>query len=96
MPTYVTLFRYTSEGVKNIKEGPSRFAEIKNNIEASGGKVLCAYMLMGRYDGLVVAEGPDERAVLKVLLAAGMQGAVSTETMVAIPVEEAFKIAQEL
>jgi len=53
-------------------------------------------MLMGRYDGLVVAEGPDERAVLKVLLAAGRRGTTSTETMVAIPLDEAFKIAQEL
>ena len=96
MPTYVTLFRYTPEGVRNIKEGPSRFADVKRNIEAVGGKVLCAYMLMGRYDGLVVSEGPDEKAVLKVLLAAGRRGTTSTETMVAIPLDEAFKIAQEL
>ena len=96
MPTYVTLFRYTPEGVKNIKEGPSRFGEIKKNLEAAGGKIVCAYMLMGRYDGLVVAEGPDERAVLKVLLGAGRRGTTSTETMVAIPLDEAFKIAQEL
>ena len=96
MATYATLFRYTTEGMKDIKGSPSRFEEIKRNIEAAGGKVLCAYMLIGRFDGLVVAEGPDEKAVLKVLLGAGMKGTARTETMVAVPLEEAFKIAQEL
>ncbi len=96
MATYVTLFRYTAEGMKNIKESPSRFAEVKGKIEAAGGKLLCAYMLMGRYDGLVVSEGPDEKTVLKVLLSQGMQGRISTETMVAVAMDEAFKIVGEL
>jgi len=53
-------------------------------------KVLGFYWTLGRYDSVLIAEGPDEKTVLKMLLQVGDYAA--TETMVAIPREEAMKL----
>jgi len=53
-------------------------------------KVLEFYWTLGRYDSVLIVEGPDEKTVMKLLLQAGDY--VATETMVAIPREEAIKL----
>jgi len=53
-------------------------------------KVLGFYWTLGRYDTVLIAEGPDEKTIMKMLLKAGDYAA--TETMVAIPREEAIKL----
>ncbi len=52
-------------------------------------KVLGFYWTLGRYDVVMIAEGPDEKTVMKLLLQVGEDTA--TETMVAVPREEAIK-----
>ena len=34
MPTYVTLFKWTEQGVKDMKNAPARFAAAKKLIES--------------------------------------------------------------
>jgi len=53
-------------------------------------KVLAFYWTLGRYDAVMIAEGPDEKTIMKGLLQLGGQAA--TETMIAIPREEAIKL----
>jgi uncharacterized protein with GYD domain len=50
MPTYLSLMRWTKEGVEKIKESPSRLEAGKKAVESAGGKVVNFYMLMGEYD----------------------------------------------
>jgi len=38
MPTYVTLVKWTEQGIKGIKDFPIRFEEAGKAMEAMGGK----------------------------------------------------------
>ena len=57
MPTYVTLFRYSSEGFKDLSE--ERRQQQISLIESHGGQVKEAYGLMGEWDVLIITEFPD-------------------------------------
>jgi uncharacterized protein with GYD domain len=67
-------------------------AEWTNKILASEPKVkvLAFYWTLGRYDSILIVEAPNEKTAMKILLQAGEY--VSTETMVAVPREEAIKL----
>jgi len=73
---------------KTTKENIER----TNKIIASESKVkvLGFYWTLGRYDTVLIVEAPDEKTMMKMLLKAGDYAA--TETMVAIPREEAIKL----
>ena len=44
MPTYITLYSWTEQGVKNLKEAPARIKASIKSAEAAGGKVLGVYL----------------------------------------------------
>jgi uncharacterized protein with GYD domain len=59
MPHYVSLLRYTHQGVAKIKESPARLDAAKRAAEAAQGKVHTWYLTIGDYDavlGLGVSE----------------------------------------
>jgi len=74
----------TKEGVLN--EAPKRFKQS----EAEGVKFLKIYWTLGRYDAVSIIEGKDEKAVMRALMK--FQDVISTETLTAIPREEAIKL----
>ena len=39
MPTYITLARWTQQGIEQIKESPARLDAFKQLVESAGGKV---------------------------------------------------------
>jgi len=92
MPTFVTLAKWTDEGVRNIKDSPKRRKAFEDRITTMGGKVKDAYLVMGEYDLLVVTELPDDETAAKLALGTAMQGNVRTTTMRAFSREEMDKI----
>ena len=88
MPTYITLYKLTDKGVKNIKDAPKRYQEGVKLWEAKGGKVLGFYATMGKYDYVGIAEAPDDETVAKVALTIGSIGAIRTETLRAYTEDE--------
>jgi uncharacterized protein with GYD domain len=96
MPTYITLIRYTEQGVQTFKDLSQRLEETKNAGEAVGAKLIGYYLTMGQYDAVAITEAPDDQTIAKLALAAGARGNVRTETMRAFTEEEAKKIAAEL
>ena len=96
MPTYITLINYTQQGVEKIKEGPSRLDAAKEAFRAAGAELKGFYLVLGRYDAVVVAEAPDAETVAKLALAIGSQGAVRTETLRAFTEGEYRKIIAAL
>lgn len=52
-------------------------------------KILSVHWKLGRYDLVIYAEGPDEKAALTACF--DFADVASTETLVAIPREEALK-----
>jgi len=81
MATYVSLVRYTEQGIRNIKESPSRLDAAKKLFQAAGGELKQFYLAMGKYDIVIVAEAPDDETAARVTLSLGALGNVRTETL---------------
>jgi uncharacterized protein with GYD domain len=96
MPTYVSLLRYTQEGVKNIKESPARLDAAKKLFQSMGAELKQWYLTMGQYDAVVIAEGPDDDTVAKLVLMIGAQGNIRTETFRAFTEDEYRKVIAAL
>lgn len=88
METYIILGKYTKQGIENIKDSPARLEAATKAIEATGGRFLGWYLTMGQYDFVLIAEAPDAKTTAALLLATGMQGNVSTETLRAFTGDE--------
>ncbi len=96
MPTYITLIRYTQQGIENIKEGPARLDRAKAAIKAAGGELKAFYLTLGQYDAVAIGEAPSDDAYATTLLAIASQGAVRTETLRAFTEDEFRKIVAAL
>jgi len=96
MPHFVTLVRYTPQGISHIKESPSRLDAAKKAAEAIGGKVHGWYLTMGHYDAVLISEFPSDEACAKFALSAGALGNISTETLKAFPEADYRKICSSL
>lgn len=96
MATYITLIRYTQQGVQNIKESPARLDAAKKAFQAMGAELKQWYLVMGQYDAIVVAEAPNDETVAKLALAIGAQGSIRTETLRAFTEDEYRKIIAAL
>jgi uncharacterized protein with GYD domain len=96
MATYVTLLKYTEQGLKNIKESPTRLEKAKQALKALGGELKSFHLVQGRYDAIVFSEAPNDEVAAKFALATGSQGNVRTETMRAFTEEEYRKLISGL
>jgi uncharacterized protein with GYD domain len=92
MPTYVSLCRYTEQGIKNIKESPSRLERFKQGLKGLGGELKSFHLTQGKYDAVVIVELPNDEVVAKFALSLGSQGNVRTETFRAFTEDEYRKI----
>ena len=91
MPTYIMLTSLTSDGVKTIKNNPSRIQEVNREMEQLGIKVVSQWATLGRYDFVTVVDAPDERTMAKVSVEMGSRGTTTNETMTAIAVDDFTK-----
>jgi len=96
MATYITLLKYTQQGIKDIKNSPNRLDSARKAWKAAGGELKSFYLTMGRYDAVVVSELPDDASVARLALATGSQGNVTTETLRAFGEDEFRKIIASL
>ena len=88
MPTYVLLTRFTRRGIENVRDGPDRTEDAKTLVESMGGTWLEFFVTMGRYDGVVVADFPDDATAARAALTLASGGNVTTETLRAFTLEE--------
>ena len=95
MPVFVVLGNWTDEGFKNVKDAPSRIKDTHNAVAEAGGKMQLHYTL-GEYDFVMVLEGPDDKAIMKILLWLGSKGNVRTKTLKAWTEDEAAKVISDL
>ncbi len=96
MATYITLCRFTQEGIQKIKESPDRLDAAKKNFQVMGAEIKDFYLLIGTYDLIVIIEAPDDETAAKLALAIGRQGSIRTETIRAFTEEEYRKIIAAL
>ena len=96
MPTYISMLRYSQQGISSVKNAPARIDAAKEAYKKAGGELKAIYLTMGQYDLVAVAEMPNDEAVARMALALGVQGNIRTETMRAFTEAEFRKIAGSL
>lgn len=96
MPTYISLLRYTHQGITTIKQSPARLDAVKHAYRQAGGELKAFYLTMGQYDAVVIAELPDDVAGAKLALAIGSQGNIRTETLRALTEDEFRRTVADL
>ncbi len=96
MPTYITLGKWTQQGMQKIKESPARLDAFKKLVQSAGGTLKAFYMVAGQYDMVIICEAPDDAAVAKIALATASKGSVATETLRAFTEEEYRKIVSTM
>jgi uncharacterized protein with GYD domain len=77
---------------KPTKEMTAEATRLMKEISKEGVKLLGFYWTLGRYDTVVIMEAPDEKTAMKANIKMGE--IVSTETLVAVPREEAIKLVE--
>jgi len=92
MATYVSLVRFTDQGIRNVKEAAERIAAVEKLLDQVGARFTELYLTMGRYDYVAVMEAPDDETATKAVLAVSSVGNVRTETLRAYTRAEIGKI----
>ncbi|MGI9020606.1 MAG: GYD domain-containing protein [Solirubrobacterales bacterium] len=87
MATYIMLTRLTPDGVKTLKDNPSRVHEVNREVEQMGVSVVNQWATLGEYDFVSVVEAPDEMAMAKLSIELGSRGTVQNQTLTAIDAE---------
>ena len=96
MPHYVTLMRWTSQGVAGLPAWRQRVEEGQRVIEDAGGQLIGVYVTLGRYDVVEIFEAPDDDTAAEILMKLQRHGAEHTETLRAFTREEAEEIIRRL
>ena len=96
MPHYVTLMRWTSQGIAGLPAWRERIEEGERIIKDAGGTLVGAYVTMGRYDFVEIFEAPDDERAVEILMKLQRFGAEHTETLRAFTRDEAEEIIRRL
>jgi uncharacterized protein with GYD domain len=86
---FISLSKFRRKPTKDMIAQSSKLFE---QMAKEGGKVLGFYWTLGRYDTVVIVEGPDEKTAMRAILRWGDM--LATETLVAVTREEANKLLE--
>jgi uncharacterized protein with GYD domain len=87
---FITLFRWRKKPTKATAAEGAKLVE--QMVKSEGAKILGWYWTLGRFDGVLITEGKDEKTVMKGFIRGG--DLFSFETLVAVPREEAIKLVE--
>ena len=96
MPHYISLMRWTSQGVMGLPAWRERVEEGERTIEEAGGRLIGVYVTLGRYDVVEIFEAPDDETAMEILMKLQRHGAEQTETLRAFSRDEAEEIVRRL
>jgi uncharacterized protein with GYD domain len=93
MARYVSLLRFTSQGVRNLKKSPARAAAFRKAAERTGVKVEVQLWTAGTYDGVLILSAANQSTALKAIAKLAAAGDVTTNTLQAFDAREFSAIA---
>ncbi len=97
MPTYISLFSWTDQGIRNVRDTLDRVDRASELAEEKYGVRLGQiYWTVGPYDLVSVFESPDEQSATAFLLELGSVGNVRSTTLRAYDREEMSGILERL
>jgi len=78
MATYIILANFTEQGIRNVKDSPTRADAFKDMARKAGVTVKEQYWTLGAHDIVAIVEAPDDIAVTALGLSTGALGNVRT------------------
>ena len=96
MPHYISLMRWTSQGMAGLPAWRERVEEGERIIQEAGGRLIGVYVTLGRYDVVEIFEAPDDEVAIEILMKLQRHGAEQTETLRAFTRQEAEDIVKRL
>ena len=96
MAVHVTLYRYTDEGMKGIKNAAQIARGWEEEARKRGVAVRALYWLEGDYDAVTIVESDDEDAVMGLILAIGAQGLMRTTSMRGFSIEDVERFIKKM
>jgi uncharacterized protein with GYD domain len=97
MPYYMTQWTYKDRQIEALVKNPhDRFTVVKRLFEDFGGKLHQFFLCFGEYDGILIAEFPDNTSATACLLTVAKAGGVENlKTTVLISPKEALKAMKQ-
>lgn len=97
MPKYMLKCRYTTEGLKGLREdgGTGRREAIIASLGSLGGKLEGLYFAFGEDDAFVVVDLPDNVAAATAAMAVAASGALRLQTIPLLTPEEMDKAVKQ-
>jgi uncharacterized protein with GYD domain len=89
MATFIVLFNWTDQGIKNYKDSPKRVDAANKAWEDLGVRLKDVYWTIGPYDLVGIVDAPSPEALASALLRLASGGNVRTTTMRALERSEA-------
>ena len=96
MPTYVVLFNWTEQGIRNVRDTVDRSDRAIERGEKHGVRIEQIYWTVGPYDLTAIAEAPDDESVSAFVLELSSAGNIRTTTLRAYNREEMSNLLQRL
>jgi len=91
MPLYLGRFSYTADAIRGLVANPQdRAASAAELFESLGAKLIGFWYAFGEFDGVFLAEAPDNATAMAAGMAVTQSGALSKlETTVLLDMHEA-------
>ena len=96
MAHYISLMRWTSQGLAGLPRWRERVEEGQLAIEEAGGKLVGVYVTLGQYDVVEIFQADTDEAALEIITKLQRTGAAETETLRAFTRDEAEEIIRKL
>jgi uncharacterized protein with GYD domain len=81
MSMYMLLCNFTDQGVRTIKEMPTRRAASREKASKLGVEIKSAWLALGAYDFILQLEARDEETIAKFVLSLATMGNLRTTTV---------------
>lgn len=96
MATFISMIRFTQQGLKNVKDTCKRAEAVKGAAKKMGVKVEAIYWTLGSNDGVIIIDAPDEETATALMLQVSSMGNVHTQTTRAYNAAEMEKILKKM
>jgi uncharacterized protein with GYD domain len=96
VPTYVSLFNWTDQGIRNVRETLDRAQKSDELAQKHGARFVQLYWTIGPHDIVAIVEAPDDESATAFLLELGSSGNLRTTTLRAYDREEMSGILERL
>jgi uncharacterized protein with GYD domain len=80
MATFISTIKFTEQGIQDIQETCKRANAVKAAAKKMKVKMQGIYWTLGKFDGLLVFDAPDEETATALMLQVASLGNIRTQT----------------